>query len=1061
MDRREAGQLVAIHTETHKHGIAAARRVPRIESATLASPSNLAHLRRRHARPVYPVSRRYTCRGGCASPGMRVGARPAAHATPVPCGAARRALLAVTPGRQVTHKTAAAHMSEAPAAPAGEGSRNEGEEGLRLRLAELSVAATVRSRDEAHGARGCVVKSLVFSVRGGGVALVVLQLHEKVDLTRLAAVLGCKRNDVRLADPAVALQATGFPVGSIPPVGHLHGPLFTLLESSLLPAPGAGTPADTTLLGGGGSPEATLEITLAELLRASTPELVSVVRAPAAPPHVAAPPSAHGNTKAERNGADTAVRPAQELPAAAAALDERLHASRPLSAAVAGVLLQVATADGAVVVTSPDAAVRTVSTAPLFTVEATISRVRRMGRLLVFATLHRPVVVPPVAEPVPPALATLLGEESQAPPMQAILGRTFAAGIGDPGGAARMLRQLRPGRRLRFVGRVQSNPRGDGSIDLVTAAITFLEGEDELEGGVGDDADSLDTRSFVSSALVTDDSGDQDVLLCVDPDAEELPMGGLSLGSEAMPNLAGPPPHAPASRGAVRSRASARPLRRETGGAAPLFTLPADMTVFLVDTAALVDAMAADVCDPDGEVHRSDASLPPVVALDAEWRPYASGGSATPVALLQVGTRRRVYLIDTLALATSGSLGALDAFLRQLLCNEDVIKLGFGLKHDLGRLASSYPQQLPCLRLQRGGGQPAARPCSVLELRDAAIAAASDVLPSSPQGGRRLAYCGLKTLCRLVLDQQLDKTAQISDWAARPLSKVQTAYAAADVAVCCVIFDSLMARSPKLVSQWRRLLDMPLSLAAGAEPVAQGTSVGAGESDTGDDNDSDVSGGSSSGGSRHAFSSRYGRGDKVPVHELCVDVDGLLERYLAVPLPSKGRDSALLPLAEAGQPVARPRGAGGARGGAVFTRNCVLLFANAEPAAGKKYPNLFWRRSYDSQLMVSWFGSPEQGEGHPQVRRLVSGEHPVLLFARLPRGHYILLGRLVCDGLGHDEADTQQPGPMSGSTLLLLRMRLVDDHLLIGSLDVANLLRHAQGMEGLALVMRQGIKPPV
>ena len=1002
-------------------------------------------LRGSHACSEYPVS--HCPRGGAQPPpGMRVGARPAAHATPLPF-ASRRASLASTPGRHVTSTPAATHMSQAPApeAAALEEGGNEGEQRLRQRLAELSVVATVRPRDATPGALGCVVKSLVFSIRGGGVALVVLPLHDKVDLSRLASFLGCKRNDVRLADPAVALEATGFPVGSIPPVGHLHGPLLTLLESSLLPE--AGADADTILLGGGGSPEATLEVTLAELLRASSPELVSVVKAPTAPPP--APPTVASPPKVQRAGATTPVQATQELPPAAAALDERLHASKPLSAAVAGILLQVASSDGAVVVTSPDAAVRTVSTAPLFTVEATISRVRRMGRLLVFTTLHRPVVVPPVAEPVPSALACLMGDDPQAaaPPMQAILGRTFAAGVGDPGSAARMLRQLRPGRRLRFVGRVQSNPRGDGSVDLVTAAITFL--DDDI-----DEDDDAESSSFLSSTLLTDDSLDQDALLCVDPDGEEPALTG-----GAMPNLAGPPPHAP-SRGTPRGRASSRPLlRREAGGAAPLFTLPVDVDVCFVDSAALVDAMAADVCDPHGAVHHrpdtsSDVALPPVVALDAEWRPYASGGQATPVALLQVGTRRRVYLIDTLALAASGSLDALDAFLRQLLCAPEIIKLGFGLKHDLARLAASYPQQLPSLRLQRGGGQPAARPCAVLELRDAAIAAAIDVLPSSPQGGRRLAYCGLKSLCRLVLDQQLDKTAQLSDWAARPLSRQQTAYAAADVAVCCAIFDSLMTRSPKLVAQWRRLLDSPLSLAAGAsEPVAHGGASPDG-SVTGDSDGSD-----SSGGARHLFSSRYGRGDKIPVHELCVDVDGLLQRYLAVPLPSKGRDSALLPLAEAGQPTARPRGAGGARGGAVFTQNSILLFMNAEPVAGKKYPNALWRRSYDSALMISWFGSPEQGETHPQVKRLVSGEHPVLLFARLPRGHYILLGRLACDGLGHDEADTEHPPPRSGSSLLMLRMRLLDAPLLVGSLDVANLLRHAQGAEGVALVMRPAKSP--
>jgi len=419
-----------------------------------------------------------------------------------------------------------------------------------------------------------------------------------------------------------------------------------------------------------------------------------------------------------------------------------------------------------------------------------------------------------------------------------------------------------------------------------------------------------------------------------------------------------------------------------------------------------------------------------------------------------------VYLVDMLALADTSTDGmaALDAFLSRLLFTNDIIKLGFGLKHDLTRMFTSYAQQLPSLSPPHRGVRNAtqepvvARPSAVLELRDAAMAAASEVLPSQPQGGRRLAFCGLKTLCRLVLGMHLDKTSQISDWAARPLSAQQLAYAAADVDVCCSIFDNLMRASPRLRSQWRFLLDSPPPGTA-ASAAAAAVSRSASEDGTStSDGDGAVESTPPVAPYREYRSGQ--RGDKVPLHELCVDVDALMLLYLAVPLPSKGRDAALMPLAPpGGQAAQRARGAGGARGGAVFTSNAVFLFMNCEPVAGKVYPNIFWRRSFDGALMVSWFGSPDQTANHPHVQRLRNGQDPILLFARLPRGHYTLLGRLACEGYGIDEADEAQP-PVDGTGLLLLRMRLLDAERLVNSREVAHLFKCAQGEAGTALIMR-------
>ena len=66
----------------------------------------------------------------------------------------------------------------------------------------------------------------------------------------------------------------------------------------------------------------------------------------------------------------------------------------------------------------------------------------------------------------------------------------------------------------------------------------------------------------------------------------------------------------------------------------------------------------------------------------------------------------------------------------------------------------------------------------------------------------------------------------------------------------------------------------------------------------------------------------------------------------------------------------------------------------------------------------------------------------MLLFARLPRGAYIFLGRLACNSVSGEDA----------GGLLMLPMQLLDSAALNGSLDVAGLLMHAQGEAGAALV---------
>jgi Cys-tRNA(Pro) deacylase len=83
-----------------------------------------------------------------------------------------------------------------------------------------------------------IVKSLVFSA-GGQPVVALLPGHRKADTREVARILGTRK--VRLADPEMVLEWTGFSVGAVPPVGHAHK--VTILMDETLPVDGNIYPA--------------------------------------------------------------------------------------------------------------------------------------------------------------------------------------------------------------------------------------------------------------------------------------------------------------------------------------------------------------------------------------------------------------------------------------------------------------------------------------------------------------------------------------------------------------------------------------------------------------------------------------------------------------------------------------------------------------------------------------------------------------------------------------------------------------------------------------------------
>ncbi|KAF6257473.1 hypothetical protein COO60DRAFT_1701845 [Scenedesmus sp. NREL 46B-D3] len=181
------------------------------------------------------------------------------------------------------------------------------------------------------------------------------------------------------------------------------------------------------------------------------------------------------------------------------------------------------------------------------------------------------------------------------------------------------------------------------------------------------------------------------------------------------------------------------------------------------------------------------------VGLDVEWKPAHAVGETSPAAVLQLATRKSAVLFDLLTLAPQHP-AALDACLAPLFASPEVLKLGFGLAGDLAKLAGSWPD-VQAFRVVAG----------VLDLRPLWVAYG---VATKRQGGsvRLLSNVGLTTLCSALLGKPLDKSQQMSDWTARPLSQRQAHYAALDAFVLPQLYDRLCTelgqqRSQQLLKQ--------------------------------------------------------------------------------------------------------------------------------------------------------------------------------------------------------------------------------------------------------------------
>ena len=671
---------------------------------------------------------------------------------------------------------------------------------------EGALTPDVASSAEALGVDvRSIVKSLVFFADGEFVVVVTNGLT-KVDVKKIAKKMGVANRRVRLATSQETVEACGFVPGTVPPFGHARA-LRTFVDASV--------PTDVKngpVFGGGGDPDAECRVeSVDELLRLTEGELLDV-------------------KKRERGEA---------LPEVIPAYDERRDEKTQLATVnETSETKRLRNRGREPVPAWRDAKARSVAEPQIVRLFAEVVRVRRVARFLVFATL-RPLAAPTAEAPdafdeaqraearrflaaesggdadaesarVAPAAATI-GSPVPFPEnaeFQLIVGRSLVERVGEDA-AERVFREVKTGGVVEVVARTQKNPR-PRTVDLVARSVRVVEGREAISLLASFDAEearelrsethektkpfSKDERqnSHPASKYAPREAKEEE--WGVGPCSAVADMASFGFGGSGATRAKSPVFDADDA-----ATVSAKLERLRTGnreGKTEQFpALPRDATHWVASVAA-IDYMRAATLGPSpnekdaGERALSSKKRFDVVGIDAEWRPQ----SGSPVALLQIATRHEVFLVDTLTLCvrdaddaddadcagkeeTDAFAEALNRFLDDLFARRDVVKLGFGLEHDLKRLRRSFPESLSCV------AEPA-----LLCRRDGFVDVRTLCLLAFPEK-RKLKKTSLAVTVASVLGAYVDKTEQCSDWARRPLSLSQIEYAAADAHVLTVLFD--------------------------------------------------------------------------------------------------------------------------------------------------------------------------------------------------------------------------------------------------------------------------------
>ena len=725
-----------------------------------------------------------------------------------------------------------------------------------------------------------IVKSIVLCC-DGAFAVCVTNGTARVDHKKIARRLGVANKRVRLATRDETLAHAGFAPGTVPPFGH-RAKLRTFVAIDLATR----FDPDDVVYGGGGCVDVEVRCTVRDLLRLTNGTVMDVKRDDDVCVNKGAQLDGSTQLDGTAgSNVDTAGDDARVLPVDPA-LDERVGPARlPIAKRVADVMGRSPEMESRVDAAEDESSgetslleprrvdARSLEFMPAWPAPrpreddpdapraietcAEVIRVRRVARFLAFATL-RPLAPLRVLEsdetnglnpetngsnPNSDAPAQARAGDTKrhalslpaGTELQLIAGRTLLERV--PGGEAAAestLRGLRPGAVVR-VGRLQANPR-PLTVDVVASTVDLVEGNEAV---------AMLARATTVTTVTTTTIGDPTRVM--PPASPGVTYTAWSrskrldkkrekkrLEAEAMAGLGPDTDDRYDDRydDADGRRELLRGLRvGERVGKMRKFPPLGSGRVTWVDDASGIETMRTAVLDPstrrrddryDDRYDDDDGAAPDapwVVGLDAEWRPHKH----SPVALLQVATRREAFLVDVASLMRRDEGGnrydrydrydenaeAFDAFLRDLLDAPDVVRLGFGFEYDLSRLRRGYAGRLSSLerRREENANDEDTDKCRVNKFGETGHALGTRVVDVKALAlcafpdKRKLTRVGLATLVASVLGAYVDKTEQCSDWERRPLTNDQVDYAAADAHVLTVLFDKCFNHAPAAVAK--------------------------------------------------------------------------------------------------------------------------------------------------------------------------------------------------------------------------------------------------------------------
>ncbi|XP_053972277.1 exonuclease mut-7 homolog isoform X1 [Hylaeus volcanicus] len=169
-----------------------------------------------------------------------------------------------------------------------------------------------------------------------------------------------------------------------------------------------------------------------------------------------------------------------------------------------------------------------------------------------------------------------------------------------------------------------------------------------------------------------------------------------------------------------------------------------------------------------------------IVGIDSEWKPNF-GTKQTELALIQIATDTNVYILDVTTMGTK-SENLWTELALTLFENKSILKLGFGISHDMTVMHNT----LPVLKNVKTYGEGY---LDIVELWKKLVGDYKFVFPY--EGDNNVTKKSLSKLVELCLGNRLNKSDQFSNWEQRPLRENQIMYAALDAYCLLEVFSVL------------------------------------------------------------------------------------------------------------------------------------------------------------------------------------------------------------------------------------------------------------------------------